>query len=164
MRKWLMIGWLCTMLGALGACDWIASKELKVGESTVDDVRRLMGGPDTIREQADGGKIYEYPRGPQGAQTWMVRIDANGRYQGMSDALAEANLAKVKPGMTRDEVRLLLGRPGETGRMAGAQGPVMTWRVQAGHGVTEMFHVELGSDDRVEKVDRSPDPQTINTR
>ena len=31
----------------------------------------------------------------------------------------------------------------------------MTWRVQAGHGVTEMFHVELGPDDRVVKIDRS---------
>lgn len=164
MTKWLRIACLCAVLGVLAACDWIASKELKPGESTVDDVRRLMGAPDTIREQADGGKLYEYPRGPQGAQTWMVRFDAGGRYLGMSDALAADNLARVRPGMSRDEIRLLLGRPGESGPMAGAGGTVMTWRVQAGHGVTEMFHVEFGSDGRVVKVDRSPDPQTINTR
>lgn len=164
MRKWLMIAWLCSLLGGLGACDLIATKELQPGVSTEDDVRRLMGGPDTIRELAGGSKRYEYPRGPSGAQTWMVSIDASGRFQGMYDALAEGNLAKVRPGMSRDEVRELLGRPGESGRMAGFAGTVMTWRVQAGHGVTEMFHVELGPDDRVVKVDRSPDPQTINTR
>ena len=66
---------LLSLLASLGACDWFAQKELRVGESTVDDVRRLMGGPDTIREQADGSVIYEYPRGPEGTQTWIVSID-----------------------------------------------------------------------------------------
>ena len=165
MGKWLMkLGWICALAGALGACDFFAQKELIPGESTVDDVRRLMGGPDTIRERDDGSKLYEYPRGPEGTQTWMVEIGPDGRYRGMSDALAEANLARVRPGMSRDEVRRLLGRPGSTGRQPGFDGTVMTWKVQAGPGVTEMFHVELGPDGRVAKVDRSPDPQTINTR
>ncbi|MFA7665539.1 MAG: outer membrane protein assembly factor BamE [Burkholderiaceae bacterium] len=164
MRKWLMIGWLCSMLGALGACDFIASKELRPGESTVDDVRRLMGGPDTIREFADGSKRYEYPRGPAGSQTWMVNIDASGRYQSMYDALAEANLARVRPGMSRDAVRELLGRPAESGRMAGFEGLVMTWRVQTGPGLTEMFHVEFDAREQVVRVDRSADPDTINLR
>jgi hypothetical protein len=164
MNRWLKLGWICAVAATLAGCDYIAEKELRVGESTVDDVRRMMGGPDTIREREDGSKVYEYPRGPEGAQTWMVEIGPDGRYQGMSDALSEANLARVRPGMSRDEVRRLLGRPGETGRQAGVSGTVLTWRVQAGPGVTEMFHVQLGPDGRVAKVDRSPDPRTINTR
>jgi hypothetical protein len=164
MNKWLKLLAVCALAVSLAACDYIAGKELQVGESTVDDVRRLMGGPDTIREQADGGVIYEYPRGPEGAQTWIVTIDAQGVYRGMYDALSAENLAKVQPGMSRDEVRRLLGRPGETGRQPGMEGTVMTWRVQVGPGVTEMFHVQLGPDGRVVKTDRSPDPRTINTR
>jgi len=157
-----MMAGLLSLLGALGACDFIAQKELRVGESTVDDVRRLMGGPDTIRERADGSVLYEYPRGPEGTQTWMVTIDAQGRYRGMFDALAPENLAKVRPGMSREQVRELLGRPGESGPQPGFQGTVMTWRVQTGPGRTEMFHVELGADDKVVKVDRSADLRTIN--
>ena len=155
---------LLSLLASLGACDWFAQKELRVGESTVDDVRRMMGGPDTIREQADGSVIYEYPRGPEGTQTWIVSIDAQGKYRGMYDALTESNRAKVRPGMSREQVRELLGRPGETGRQAGFSGTVMSWRVQVGPGVTEIFLVELGPDDKVVKVDQMADPRTVNTR
>ena len=160
----LSVAAVIAVLGALGACDYVAQKELVVGQSTVEDVRQLMGMPETIREQSDGSAIHEYPRGPAGTQAWMVRIDSSGRYQGMTDALTPQNLARVKPGMTRDEVRALLGKPGEVGKQVWAKGLVMTWRVQTGPGETEMFHAELGPDGRVVKVDRSPDPQTINTR
>jgi hypothetical protein len=164
MERRVFFGVACSMLAALGACDWVAGKELRVGESTAEDVRRLMGTPATIREKDDGSKIYEYPRGPEGTQTWMVEIGPDDRYRGRTDALAPGNLAKVRTGMTRDEVQALLGTPGENGPLPGKPGIAWTWRVQVGPGVTEMFHVLFGADGRVSEVDRSPDPRTVNTR
>lgn len=164
MKRLSKLAWILALAGSLGACDYFAQKELRPGLSTVDDVRQLMGGPETIREHADGSMIYEYPRGPEGTQTWIVEIGPDGTFRGMTDALSAANLARIEPGMSRDEVRRILGRPGETGRQPGMEGMVMSWRVQTGPGATEMFHVQLGPDGRVVKVDRSQDMRTINTQ
>lgn len=164
MERRVFFGLACSMLAVLSACDWVAGKELRPGESTTDDVRRLMGTPGTIWEKGNGGKIYEYPRGPEGVQTWMVEIGSDDRYRGMTDALAPANLAKVRMGMTRDQVQALLGMPGENGPLPGKPGIAWTWRVQVSPGVTEMFHVQFGADGRVSSIDRSPDPRTVNTR
>jgi hypothetical protein len=164
MKKWLKLGCALLLVAGLGACDYIAQKELRPGQSTLDEVRQLMGGPETIRERADGSVLYEYPRGPEGTQTWMVEIGPDGIFRGMTDALRPENLARVKPGMSRDQVREILGRPGETGRQPGVSGTVMSWRVQTGPGATEMFHVQLGPDGRVVAIDRSQDMRTINTR
>lgn len=156
-----MIGWLCALLGG---CDWIATKDLRPGESTIDDIRRLMGPPETVRERANGSMRYEYPRGPQGMQTWMVEIDANGRFVSMSDALAAPNLQRVQPGMSRDQVRELLGRPGDIGRDNRSGQAVLTWKVPDDRGGAEMFHVQFGPDDQVVKIERSADPETVYTR
>lgn len=163
MKRWHWRGWICALLAMLGACDYFAQRELEPGTSTVDDVRRLMGKPAMIWEENDGRQVLEYPRGPEGSETWMVQIDAGGRFQGMTDALAQANLGRVQAGMTRDDVRRLLGRPGEEQAFPARSEIVWTWRVKASAGsITEMFHVHMGNDGRVLRTSRTPDPKLIN--
>lgn len=101
------------MLLRLVACDWIAQRELKPGVSTVDDVRKLMGKPEMVWEEKDGSQTLEFVRAPAGTETWMVEIAPDGKYRGMKNALTLENLAQVRPGMTSDDVRRLLGKPSE---------------------------------------------------
>ncbi|MBN9461434.1 MAG: hypothetical protein J0H00_09425 [Burkholderiales bacterium] len=162
MKRTVLAGWLCSLLAALGACDFVAQHELQPGRSTADDVRKLMGRPDMIWEESDGRQVLEYPRGPEGSETWMVEIDAGGRYQGMSDALTPANLARVQPGMSRDDLRRLLGKPGAEERFPARDETVWTWRVKGSVEATEMFHAHLGPDGRVVRTSRTPDPRLVN--
>lgn len=71
--------------------------QLKVGQSTEDDVRRIFGPPDSVRA-GDGGKGLVYPLGPEGAHTLLIRIGADGRYQGREDLLTRANFGRIQKG------------------------------------------------------------------
>lgn len=163
MKRPVLAGWLCSLLATLGACDFVAQHELEPGRSTVQDVRKLMGKPGTIWEEDGGRQVLEYARGPEGSETWMVEIDANGRFQGMKDALALANLARVQPGMNRDDLRRLLGKPGSEETFPALGETVWSWRVRGSVEATEMFHAHLGPDGRVLRTSRTPDPALVKS-
>ena len=86
-------------------------EKLAVGLSTEADVRLAMGSPETTWEEENGARILEYPKGPEGARTWIFSIDPGGKLVEYHQALTEQNLARVRPGMSRDDVRRLLGKP-----------------------------------------------------
>ena len=156
------MGILATMLAWLGGCDYVAQRELRSGESTVADVRRLMGTPEAVWEEPDGGQVLEYPRGPAGSTTYMVRIDASGRYQAMVNVLVPAYFERVREAMSKDDVRRLLGRPTETASFPRRQEEVWSWRHPGEHVRAEMFHVHFAPDGRVTRVSRGPDPNEVN--
>ncbi|KVS39751.1 hypothetical protein [Burkholderia ubonensis] len=131
-------------------------KGLKPGESTEADIRGTMGPPETERVFTDGSKRFEYPRGPMGNQTWFVDIDANGRYMGATQVLTAANFAKVAPGMSEDEVRRLLGKPGEIAQYPLKPETVWSWRwLEDGVNQDAFFNVHFGPDGRVYTTSRS---------
>ncbi|MCZ7558663.1 MAG: outer membrane protein assembly factor BamE [Burkholderiaceae bacterium] len=103
------------------------------------------------------------PRGPEGPDTWMLEIGPDGRYLGMTNALSAKNLARVQPGMSREELLRMLGRPGSEQALRRAGEVVLTWRVRTADGAntTEMFNVHLGPDRRVRRTSRSADPERI---
>ena len=124
------------MVMTMFGCDYFAQKDLRPGESTADDVRRRMGKPETVWEEAGGAQVLEYVRGPQGHQTWMVEIGPDGRYRGMRNVLANEHFVKVQPGMSRDDVRRLLGKPTETAFFKLKKEEVWSWKHAAGQGKT----------------------------
>jgi outer membrane protein assembly factor BamE (lipoprotein component of BamABCDE complex) len=131
-------------------------KGLKPGESTEADVRSQMGRPETERVFTDGSKRFEYPRGPMGDQTWFVDIDANGRYAGATQVLTAVNFAKVRPGLTEDEVRRLLGKPGQIARFPLKPEIVWSWRwLEDGVNQDAFFNVHFGPDGLVYTTSRS---------
>ena len=87
-------------------------ERLKPGMSGELDVRGVFGVPDMIVEERDGSRVFHYPQGPQGSRTFFAVIGADGKLVRVSNVLVPATFAKVKPGMSRDDVRLLLGRQG----------------------------------------------------
>lgn len=85
---------------------------LKPGVSGELDVRGVLGVPETIIESGDGMRTFQYPMGPQGPRTFFAAIGADGKLLRVWNVLVPETFAKVSPGMSRDDVRKLLGRPG----------------------------------------------------
>jgi hypothetical protein len=89
-------------------------------------------GPPTGRYALpDGGERLEYASGPYGRTTWMVDIDADGRVRGAAQVLNEMHFLDFQaraPGMTREQVLLELGRPGETQAIGWLGDTLWSWR------------------------------------
>ena len=136
--------------------DALLLKGLTPGVTTEAQIRDQMGKPETERDFTDGSKRLEYPRGPQGLNTYMVDIGPDGTLQAITQVLTAANFAKIRPGMTEDEVRRLLGKPGEVAVYPLKPETVWSWKWLEG-GVTPeaYFNVHFGPDGRVTTTSRS---------
>ncbi len=135
-------------------------KGIRVGVSTEDDVRRRAGPPETVRDTAQGGRRLEYPRGPEGATTWRVTIGADGKVAKIEQVLTAENFARVWPGMDRDGVRDLLGKP--TRVQTFALKPEEMWSYRWWETRTErgIFNVHFDPSGVVATTSRSDDPST----
>jgi hypothetical protein len=136
--------------------DSLLLKGLTPGVSTLDDVRQQMGKPETERVFDDGSRRLEYPRGPQGLNTYMVDIGPSGRLVAITQVLTAENFAKIRVGMNEDEVRQLLGKPGQIAAFRLKKETVWSWKWLEG-GVTQeaYFNVHFGPDERVVTTSRS---------
>lgn len=104
---------LVCLLAALAGCAVLQPAPQPVaGQSEAEVVARL-GTPTSRYTLPAGGQRLEYATGPYGRTTLMVDLGADGRVTGSAQVLTEANFAKVRDGMPRDEVLRLLGRPAD---------------------------------------------------
>lgn len=115
---------------------------LQRGVSSEGDVRTVMGKPDVVHEEADGSRALQYPKGPEGTRTWEFVIDRNGLLKDYRQLLTEENFRRIKPGMTREEVRRLLGRERRVERYARKNEEVLDWRYQSPFG-EQFFNVHF---------------------
>jgi len=106
--------------------------KLEKGISTEADVRTVMGQPDTVRDEADGTRTLEYPKGPEGTRTWMFTIDGSGKLRDYMQVLTEENFARIAPGMSKEEVRRMLGRPRTIVPFPRKSEEVWDWRYLSG--------------------------------
>ena len=104
--------WLLMASGTLGACAALQPPQATPGQSEADVLARL-GTPTSRYTLPAGGQRLEYATGPYGRTTLMVDLGGDGRVTGSAQVLTEANFAKVRDGMPRDEVLRLLGRPAD---------------------------------------------------
>jgi outer membrane protein assembly factor BamE (lipoprotein component of BamABCDE complex) len=130
----------------LAACDFGKGYEdprlgrLKVGESTEQDVRKLFGNPEAVRD-LPAGKGLVYPLGPEGPYTLLIKIGPDGRYQGRENLLTRANFDRIYPGMNQVQVLALLGRPGSTESYRPKQQVAWVWKFVEGSGSAKAFVV-----------------------
>lgn len=102
---------LIPLILALTACASYSGAGLRPGEAGLDDVLRLMGQPAMRWQNPDGSLQLAYPRGPSGAHTYMVMIGPDRRVQSIANVLDSAGLARIRPGMTQEQVLRVLGPP-----------------------------------------------------
>jgi hypothetical protein len=91
-------------------------------------VEARVGAPGTVWKNADGSEVWEYPMGPSGVQTFMIDIGPDRAVRAVRQALTEEYFAKVVAGMSREDVRRLLGRPKEVWYFPARDEEVWTWR------------------------------------
>lgn len=150
MNKLLALISLLFSLLATAGCDQdgrptgeMGLSRLQAGVSTEFDVRDIMGKPDSVYEEDDGTRILEYPKGPAGARTWMFRIAENGKLQEYRQVLTEENFAKVQPGMSKEEVRWLLGKPRTVVPFKRLNEEVWDWRYLSINPAVRLFNVHF---------------------
>jgi hypothetical protein len=104
--------WIALLFGALlAACASYSGGSLKPGEARLEDVQNLMGPPAMRWREPDGSVQLAYPRGPLGYHTLMVSLGPDGRLISIANVLETAGFARIRPGMTKDEVLRVLGPP-----------------------------------------------------
>lgn len=96
----------------LGACAGLRPAQPQPGQAEAE-LPALLGQPTGSYALPGGAKRLEYATGPYGRTTLMVDVAADGRVSSSQQVLTEANFAKVRNGMSRDALLLLLGRPAD---------------------------------------------------
>jgi hypothetical protein len=93
-------------------------------------VQAKLGTPEMVRKNPDGSEVWEYPGGPLGRQTYMVTLGSDRAVREVHQVLSEEYFSRVRAGMSRDEVRRLLGKPAETAIYDARGEEAWSWRYQ----------------------------------
>ncbi|MBS1160559.1 MAG: hypothetical protein H6R15_2978 [Proteobacteria bacterium] len=143
--------WLASALAAFGAallpaCDAVNLPEIKPGLTTAAEVRARMGNPGFEFSNDDGSVTWEYSRQPNGTNCYMITIGRDQIVEKMEQVLTEANFARLRDGMSRQEVRRRLGAPASQTVFDNLGEDIWEWRV-AGMPVMDetyfMVHFDL---------------------
>jgi hypothetical protein len=148
--------WLLLCLPLLHACSGYVQPDALTGLSR-DQIVARMGPPDLERRLHSGSRL-EYPFGPYGKQTWFVYLDDAGRTLRAEQVLTVQNFSRVSVGMAQDEVRELLGRPGDVQVLGRDRGMVWSYRYSAN---CEWFQVELTLEKQVRSAGYGEPPECI---
>ena len=162
----IILAMTCTLL--IGACDRegrpiqeFGLDKLGKGVSTEGDVRAVMGQPETVREESDGSRVLEYPKGPMGHRTWFFVIGKDGKLTDYRQVLTEENFSNIKPGMSTDAVRRMLGKPRTVSQLKLKNEEVWDWVYLQPDNKTRLFNVHFDmSSGKVTRTSTSEDPQS----
>jgi hypothetical protein len=96
--------------------------------ASAQQVETLVGAPANVWKNADGSEVWEYPHGPLGVETYMVTLGSDRAVREVRQVLSDESISKLHVGMTRDEVRRLLGRPRDIGFSGSSDEEIWSWR------------------------------------
>lgn len=97
----------------VSACASYSGRGLVPGVATLPEVVATMGEPAMRWTDDDGRQQLAYPRGPQGLQTFMAWIDAQGRLERIEGVLDTAHFARIEPGKSDQAAILRLLGPSQ---------------------------------------------------
>jgi hypothetical protein len=153
MRALLPILPIATLL--LAACASFDGYSLTPGESSVEEVEKVMGAPADKRAGPGGETWYYYPRQPYGRKTFVARIAPDGRLIALEQRLNDENVAKLIPNTTRvEQVRELFGPPYQAQRFDKLERDIWTWHMRryGDPGIPVALHVQMSMDGVVREV------------
>ncbi len=132
----------------LPACDFVNLPEIKPGLTTASEVEGRMGKPGFEFQNEDGSVTWEYSRQPAGTTCYMITIGGNQIVEKLEQVLTDANYGKVRVGMSRDEIRRLLGKPASKMVFDNLGEDIWEWRIEGMPPLDEtyfMVHFDLHS-------------------
>lgn len=131
----------------LAGCAAYSGYGLKPGIANADDVRRTMGPPERICDNAGGGQTWVYPRGPAGFATFNARLDGKGVLTSIENVLDERGFARVQAGkLTKNDILCLFGSPFYETYFKARRELVWDYRFQDAWGYPSRFHVLFNDD------------------
>jgi hypothetical protein len=95
--------------------------------SSAQRVEALVGAPDNVWKNPDGSEVWEYPQGPLGTQTYMVSLGPDRLVRDVRQVLNEETISKLRIGMSREEVRRLIGKPRDIGYSDRTDEEIWSW-------------------------------------
>ena len=99
--------------------------------ASAQQIETLAGAPANVWKNADGSEVWEYPRGPFGVETYMVTLGPDRAVREVRQVLSEETISKLQAGMSREEVRRLVGSPRYVGFSDRTDEEIWSWRYRA---------------------------------
>jgi len=127
---WIIAAVTAIVFAALAACDFVNLREIKTDLTTQADVRSRLGEPGFVHGNDDGTVTWEYSRQPGGTNCYMITFNRDHVVSKLEQVLNEANYARVRAGMSQDEVRRLLGAPGSKVVFDNLREEIWEWRIE----------------------------------
>lgn len=159
MIRKLITGIACVIVAAvLPACDAITFEKLRPGVSTALEVRDLMGAPTMEWKEADGSVVWEYPRTPNGVENFMITIGPDKVLREIRQVLTDENFARVSPGMSKEDIRRLLGKPASEVYFERKKELVWDWKTKSEGNSEWFFNVHFDEAGRVLRTSTSQAP------
>jgi hypothetical protein len=118
---------LLVLLPTLFAAGCASFSAINPGASA-QQVEKLVGAPASVWKNADGSEVWEYPQGPLGVETYMVTLGPDHAVREVRQVLSDETISKLHVGMSRDEVRRLLGKPRDIGFSSLNDEEIWSWR------------------------------------
>jgi hypothetical protein len=94
-------------------------------------VQARMGAPSNVWKSSDGSEVWEYALGPLGNETYMVAVGPDKAVRNVSQVLNDENISKLSVGMSREDVRRIIGKPGSVNYSDSANEEIWYWRYRA---------------------------------
>lgn len=91
-------------------------------------VEARVGAPGAVWKNSDGSEVWEYPQGFYAVQTFMVAFDSYHAVREVREVLNESYFSRIRPGMSREDVRRLIGKPREIWYFPARDEETWTWR------------------------------------
>lgn len=153
MNRWQAAGWVAG-LALLGGC--ALPQPVTIGDSEAQ-VLAARGTP-THRYRIGNEQLLEYMTGPYGQQTWMARIDADGRLISFEQVLTEERFAAIKVGSaTWEDVLHTIGAPSERTWLRLSRLEVWTYPYRQYDIWDSLMHVHFDGSGVVRKMENARD-------
>lgn len=129
-------GFFATLATALAsallpACDIVNLPQIKPGITTATEVLERMGEPGYRHWNDDGTATWEYSRQPAGVHCYMINFDHQQVVARLEQVLSDPYFARVRPGMSKDDIRRLLGAPGSRMVFDNLREEIWEWRIES---------------------------------
>jgi outer membrane protein assembly factor BamE (lipoprotein component of BamABCDE complex) len=154
--------WLLPL--ALLACDRQRVDSLEEGVATEADVRAAFGEPEAVWDGPGGERVFEYDRQPSGQRNYMISIGPDGRMTALRQVLQPRTFEQVRPGMSAQEVRRMLGKPARQTPYALKDETAWDWRWIEPPNTPKVFTVWFDRQERVVRTSSGPDPDAAENR
>lgn len=102
--------WLALTVLLVSGCAALRAPSIPPGASMAD-VESKIGKPLDVLSTPAGDLVWQYPSGPFGQQAYIVTFGTDQRVKNISQPLTWEKFATIRTGMSREDIRLMFGRP-----------------------------------------------------